>query len=350
MQPTFGRIRSGRALAVLVGLVGLIVTGCGNAGPDRLTTVQLTSRVGNLDDGNQVVYRDPGGWWLEYPAAMYRERVNEVPSGAGEGESHVAFANFRLAHARFPAWGVEFVMSNVELSQLPAPDSRFPVRLSYFQSVRASPGQASDSTSPRELARTIVGDGTQYPATVFIGPQASAGWRAVLGRVIASLRFPVLRPGVNPDGAYVLPPPSHYPVGSFTLLDLPTQVGYPPFFLVHAPGRVPVAPCRPRDSCTPPGAFYALFWKLEVGGNASSCDIRLDRSDDQFYCTNSTARWNRIGAVIRTPRGSSAHDPLPMILLTVSWDGQLIARFGEQGVAASPSVLRSLWPPRGHQR
>jgi hypothetical protein len=159
--------------------------------------------------------------------------------------------------------------------------------------------------------------------------------------VIASLSFPRLHAGSTVGEQTVLQSPTHYPVDSFTLVYARGAIcsgratacrpGRAPFYLVHAPGRLRqpdlIQPCTPApDACSPPGAFYAIGWKDEAiaGGYRSGCDLRLDRKQDQFYCTNSGARWDRVGRVITRPAGAHLDDPLQFAFANVSWDGHVI--------------------------
>jgi hypothetical protein len=310
-------------------------------------------------------YRDAVGWTVRYPRDWHHETSSLVPAGAGEGWTEITFASFPLRSSgtgsnvtlappldpsgTFPPGGVAIRMFLVDLPVWAAPDSRFPLALSNFRVSRSyafSPGQYAKGLRPRQLDGSIVGDGVAYSASAFIGPTASSRTRETLERVSASVRFPRLHAGTLANGFYVLQPPDHYPVDSFTLVHPPDP--YAPFYVVHAPGRLPApyltARCTPPGSCAPPGAFYGLAWKIETGGNAYTCKIRLDRRHDEFYCANSPARWNRVGAPIRIPPGSRYRDPLPMIPLKVAWDGQLIANETNGAGDLPPAAVRLLWP------
>ena len=50
----------------------------------------------------------------------------------------------------------------------------------------------------------------------------------------------------------------------------------------------------------------------EMQAFKSRCDVLLDRQSRQFYCTNLTARWDRIGRVLVRPPDASRDDPLNM--------------------------------------
>jgi hypothetical protein len=187
-----------------------------------------------------------------------------------------------------------------------------------------SPITCAPSTSNR--GASAVADGLDYGAIVFIGPRSSPRLRFALWRMIGSLRFPHLRADTFVNGAYALGAPGEYPVGSFTFVRAPQAFGGP-FYLVHPPGRLPpgelLADCTPAASCTPPGVFNAIGAMDVPGYSTYRCDLRLDPKDDQFYCENGTARWDRFGSEIRVPPGTAGQS-LPIISARISWDGHVL--------------------------
>ena len=331
-------------------------------------------------------YTDPSGWWLSYPSWM---RLEHSTSGPGKATfSEATIANFSQqtavhsgptndgfyigvrppldANGRFPANGVAFRMLLVEGGLAPmvtVPDSRFPIELSSFRRPRYPDFSAADSKKrgvPPSLDMQTEADGQRYSAIALIGPRASPQLRAQLARVIASVAFPPLRPGTNVNGLTVLQSASHYPVGSFTLVHARGAIcdghandcvsGSAPFYLVHAPGRLHtpdlIEPCSPPASCAPAGAFYGIgwTWQLMQGGYTSRCNLRLDTRDDQFFCRNIDARWDRVGRVITRPRGARFNDPLQFAFAKVAWDGHVVLVSGFGGNPPREPALRLLWP------
>jgi hypothetical protein len=127
--------------------------------------------------------------------------------------------------------------------------------------------------------------------------------------------------------------------------------GRDPLYLVHAPGRLHqpdlIEPCAPVSSaCTPPGAFYAIGWKWEVqpGGYRSACDLRLDKAQDEFYCTNSAARWDRVGRVIHRPAGARLNEPLQFTFAKITWDKHVVVVTGLDEPPPQHAAGSLLWP------
>jgi hypothetical protein len=333
---------------------------------------------------------DPQGWTLRYPSSLSLERSTSGPGMATFTE--VTMANFAQRRAvvtgkthdggfirvrppldragRFPADGVAFRMLLVDGGPAPigtVADSRFPIELSTFARAQYDDFPPTDYRAlgvPHELTRPIDADGQDYQALVLIGPTASASDRAAIEAVIASLTFPSLGTGEQAGDETVLSPAGRYPVGSFTLIHAPgalcdgsvyrCHAGRQPFYLVHAPGRLHqpdlIDPCSPTQAaCTPPGAFYALGWTSEdvLGGYRSACHLRFDRRDEQFYCTNSAARWDRTGRAIRVPRGARFADGLQFAFAKVAWDGHVVFLPGLGGNPPRAKARALLWPRRG---
>jgi hypothetical protein len=170
-----------------------------------------------------------------------------------------------------------------------------------------------------------VADGRNYVADAWIGPKASASQRATLATIVSSLSFPRLHAGRTVGyGFRVLQSSSRYPVGSFTRV----RVGRQPFYLVHAPG-----------------GFYAIGWTWQTlsGGYKSRCALRLDQSTKQFFCTNISARWDRVGRPLVKPAGASRGDPLNIAVAKVAWDGHVLL-FPNVARFADGSYAHQLWP------
>jgi hypothetical protein len=370
---------SDRLRLVVAGLlVGAVLAGCGAAAVDvHPTAVTGSSR-----------YVDPQGWSLRYPSPLSLEHSTSGPGMATFTE--VTVANFAQRSAvvtgrthdggfvlvrppldragRFPADGVAFRMLLVDGGPPPigtVADSRFPIELSTF--ARYDDFRPTDYRAlgvPHELARPIDADGQHYQALVLIGPAASGSERAAIEAVVASLTFPGLHTGEQAGDETVLGPASSYSVGSVTRVRALGELcdgsvyrchaGRQPFYLVHAPGRLHqpdlIEPCEPTPAaCTPPGGFYALGWTSEdvLGGYRSACHLRFDRQDEQFYCTNSPARWDRTGRAIRIPRGARFADGLQFAFAKVAWDGHVVFLPGLGGNPPRVDAHALLWPGRG---
>jgi hypothetical protein len=77
---------------------------------------------------------------------------------------------------------------------------------------------------------------------------------------------------------------------------------------------------------------------------ADVTDLPLSRSVfivaaalEQFYCTNSAARWDRVGRVIRRPAGARFSEPLQYAFAKVAWDGHVVLI---AGIDQNPPVAR----------
>jgi hypothetical protein len=330
-------------------------------------------------------YVDPLGWSLSYQSSLSLEHSTSGPGLATFTE--MTIANFAQRRAvvngktrdgsfvvvrppldgagRFPADGVAFRMFRIDGGPPligTAPDSRFPLARSTFaRGASFPPVDYSRLGVPHELARPIDADGQHYQALILIGPMASNRARAAIDAVIASLTFPRLHLGEQAGDEAVLRLASRYPVGSFTLIHAGGQVcdgsahrcraGSQPFYLVHAPGRLHqpdlIQPCEPSAAaCAPPGAFYALGWTWQDvrGGYRSACRLRLDPRDEQFYCTNLAARWDRTGRVIRAPRGAKFPDGLQFAFAKVAWDSHVVFLPGLGGNPPRAAAAKLLWP------
>lgn len=272
-----------------------------------------------------------------------------------------------LDHAgRFPPHGVALRMLLVDGPFLPGTvaDSRFPIEPSTFtrpQSGDFPPADYATLGVPHELTRPIDADGQHYQALILIGPAASASQRAAIKSVIASLTFPPLHTGGQAGDETVLGAATNYPVGSFTLIHAHGEIcngsvyrchsGSQPFYLVHAPGRLHqpdlIQACQPSPAaCAPAGAFYALGWTSEDvrGGYRSACHLRFDARAEQFYCTNSPARWNRTGRAIRLPPGATFADGLQFAFAKIAWDGHVVFLPGLGGNPPRAHATALLWP------
>jgi hypothetical protein len=362
-------------------LVGMVLVACGGAAVGVHRTVALI---------RSVRYADVQGWSLGYPRSLSLERSTSGPGSVTFTE--VTVANFSQRRAvvtgktrdggfisvrapldrggRFPADGIAFRMLRIDGGPAAAgtvADSRFPVELSTFARPQYDNFPAVDYRAlgvPHELTRQIDADGQHYEALVLIGRAVSVPERATIAGVIASLAFPRLHSGETAGDEVVLRPTSRYPVSSFTLVHARGELcdgsvqrchaGPQPFYLVHAPGRLHqpdlIDPCEPvLVACAPPGAFYALGWTSEdvQGGYRSACDLRFDRREEQFYCANSRARWDRTGRAIRLPHGARFADGLQLAFAKVAWDGHVVFIPGSGGNPPRARARALLWPQRG---
>lgn len=350
-------MRRSLAWITLVVCFSVICSGCGAASSLRPTPARAA---------RTARYADSQGWWLRYPRSLSLERSSSGPGPATFTE--VTVANFVQRRAvvsgnthggffitvrppldpagRFPANGVAFRMLLVQGGPGPVdtvPDSRFPISVATFRRPQQRDFPARDYTRlgvPPERSRPIQADGQQYTGELFVGRSATPHERSEIDAVVRSLTFPRLHPGESAGDEHVLQLARDYPVGSFTLIHAAGEVcngpvstcrsGQAPFYLVHAPGRLDqpelIQPCPAvAGGCTAAGAFYAIGWKWQEqeGGYRSSCNLRLDKVHDEFYCTNSTARWDRVGRVIRRPAGARFNDPLQFAFAKVTWDGHV---------------------------
>lgn len=322
--------------------------------------------------GTGELYTDSAGWSFTYPATL---RLEHSAAASLASFSEVTVANFsqtRAVHSgptpdgffirvdppldasgQFPNTGVAFRMELVVGGPAPdvaVPDSRFPISLGTF--IRRGSYYRQLPTVPLPWQRPVDADGEHYTALAWIGRDASPGQVRALEAVITSLSFPRLHPGtVVGYGLSVLQPANRFPVGSFRVVYVTDGHSHTaPFYLVHAPGRLSrasgqISPCFAEAGCTPPGAFYALGWTMNdpPGGYASRCDLRLDARREQFYCTNSTARWDRVGRVLRRARDARLADPLQFAFAKIAWDGHVVVDYGVSE-HPTPSAVRSLWP------
>jgi len=312
--------------AVAVGAATIAVTACATSG-------------GAAGDARYV---DPLGWSFTYPRTMQLERSQAslridvfevtvasfamrraVRSGTTLDGAWLRVDPPRNRRGVFPADGVAFRIFRREGGPAPdveRPESRFPIRLSTF-------GRSSEypNTNPPPIGRAVVADGHDYVAQAWIGSTASTTERATLKRIVSSLSFPRLRVGQTVGyGFRVFQPASRYPVGSFTRVRVQGQ----PFYLVHAPG-----------------GFYAVGWTWQslAGGYKSACNLRLDPSHKQFFCTNLAARWDRVGRVLVKPASATRGDPLNITVAKVAWDGHVLL-FPGVALFAGARYAHQLWP------
>jgi hypothetical protein len=72
--------------------------------------------------------------------------------------------------------------------------------------------------------------------------------------------------------------------------------------------------------------------------------LRFDSLDDEFFCTNIDARWDRVGRVVTRPPGTHLSDPLQVALAKVAWDGRVMLNRDELSEPPDSSAVRLLWP------
>jgi hypothetical protein len=334
-----------------------------------------------------VRYVDAQRWSLRYPKSLSLERSTSGPGMVTFTE--VTVANFHERRGvvtgrtrnggfvrfvppldragRFPRGGVAFRMLAIDGGPLPAfavADSRFPISTATFHRPQQRDFPAADYNRlglPLERTRPIDADDEHYIGELFAGRSATPSARAAIKGVVRSLVFPRLRAGEAVGGERILGLARSYPVGSFTLIRAGNGVcegssitcgdRTAPFYLVHASGRLEepelIAPCTSVVSaCASPGAFYAIGWRwqTQAGAHTSTCDLRLDRHDDDFYCTNSTARWDRVGRVIRRPTGVRVGEPLEFAFAKRTWDGHIVLIPGDDRTPPDDTAVKLLWP------
>jgi hypothetical protein len=246
-----------------------------------------------------------------------------IRSGSNPHGSWIGVDPPRPTDGAFPPDGVAFRVYQQEGGpglNLAVPEPRFPLRLSDLE----PDSFAYAGRHPRPLAKGISAAGRNYTVYAWAGPRASPARRAALADVLASLSFRHVRPGtVVGYGFSVFDSSRAYPVGSFTRVRAQRQ----PFYLVHAPG-----------------GFYAIGWKMNTiaGGYKSQCALRLDRSRNQFFCTNMHLRWDRIGRVLVKP-DYAAKDPLNVATVKLAWDGHVLLYPGIAAIGDHRLAVQ-LWP------
>jgi hypothetical protein len=176
-------------------------------------------------------------------------------------------------------------------------DSWFPIELSTFTRAQYDDFPPTDYLLgvPHELTRPIDADGQHHQALVLVGPAASPNARAAIELVITSLTFPPLHTGEEAGDEAVLPQASTYDVR---------------------------------------------------GDYRSACHLRLDSHDDQLYCTNSPARWDRTGRPLRVPHGAKFADALHFAFAKIAWDGHVVFLPGLGGDPLRAKARAVLWPGR----
>ncbi len=317
-------------------------------------------------------YTSPEGWSITYPATM---KVTRSTSRIGFFGSQVTVASFAAvrtlsgrtrsgerenlfnlpfdvpldASGRFPADGVALVLQP-SLAGFLGPDSRFPIALNGFGAPKISEffskSEYRRDAVPPARSRPVIAYGQEVTATALIGRDASPALQGQLANLIASLSFPRLRPGTRIGIGVVVGPASDYPVGSFTLVHVRFANGHlERVYLVHAPGRLSFGQqCLIAGPCVPSGAFYGIGSAYNTRLNhAPQCDLRLDRRNDDFYCTNLAVRWDRVGRVISRPASESYVGSSEGLYAKVAWDGQILM-IGGWGPEISRPAVHRLWP------
>lgn len=318
-------------------------------------------------------YINPEGWSITYPATL--RLTQSKPAGGLQRLAQITLTSFapsrplrgspppgsRLnlasmpfdlpldASGKFPADGVALILQP-SLAGVLGPDSRFPITIGSFGAPKTdvffSRAEYEKAAIPRSRSRAVVAYDEQLTATALIGRNASPALRRELANTIASLSFPRLRRGTDVGNAVVLGPASDYPVGSFTRVHARFGPGgVEPFYLAHAPGRLGYGhQCLFAAPCVPAGAFYGIGPEYNTRrDHAPPCDIRFDRPDEQFYCTNLGVRWDRVGRVISRPADESYIGSIEGLYAKVAWDGQVMMSPGF-GPQISRAAVHQLWP------
>jgi hypothetical protein len=274
--------------------------------------------------GALVTYRYPtGAWEITYPERFRQGTIPwEFVRPSVEG---IWIANFDSpsfsdrtigALIQLPHEGVIVLVYQIlgEPDYSPRErDSSFPIS---FEDLKVERGLQPEA--PR--VATLVANGEAYRIEVFMGPEASEEDRGAAVDIVSSFRILPLEEGTTTGRQltfFVLGPPDRYPVGSVTLFD---QTSLPrsehadpfPFYLVHVPG-----------------GFYALAWPGDRYGK--DCAVAFDSASREFTCPNG-ARWALDGSVISKPEPGLPEDPLSVLLVRISLDGNLLV---------SPTVFSS---------
>jgi hypothetical protein len=282
-------------------------------------------------------YQDPAGWRLSYPRGMHVEHS----SWAGSAPlSEVTIASFAIGpplgstgnlgpprglDGIFPegAVALRIVIQDGYPRQslsLDEPESSFPIRLATFEAFADAVADV-----PPAISRVIHANGQRYRVIAWISPDADEASRGALDSVVASLSFPHLQPGaVLSSGFVVLEAQDAYPLGSFTRIDANGR----PLYLVRAPG-----------------GFYALGWQWSGprGGYRETCEHRADEVRAEIFCSDCSARWDRIGRVLVRPPSAHDDDPLHLSVAKVAWDGHVIVHPRTHQAGSDP-VARRFWP------
>ena len=347
-------------VAIAVGALVLLHSAKRNVGPATSPGV-----VGH--------YTNPAGWSISYPATLRLTRSK--PAGGLQRLAQITLTSFvasrplrgspppgsRLnlasmpfylpldAGGKFPADGVALILQP-SLAGVLGPDSRFPITIGSFGAPKIdvffSRAKYEKAAIPRSRSRAVVAYGEELTATVLIGRNASPALRRELANTIASLSFPRLHPGTHVGLGVLLGPAANYPVGSFTLVHARFGTSRSePFYLAHGPGRPGYGhQCLFAAPCVPAGAFYGIGPQYNTRRDqAPPCDLRFDRQDEQFYCTNLGVRWDRVGRVISRPADESYIGSIEGLYAKVAWDRQVMMSPGF-GPQISRAAVHQLWP------
>jgi hypothetical protein len=252
------------------------------------------------------------------------------------------------AGGQFPADGVALILQPSLVGVLGA-DSAFPTSLGQFGRANTEKfftgAQDRRYAIPPALSHVLVGYSENFTATALIGADAPQTLRYALAAMVASLSFRRLAPGSHVPAGVVIGQASSYPVRSFTPLHIRFTDGQQTVYVVHAPGRLSYGnDCWVQAPCTPAGSFYAVGSQYNTRRNhAPACGLRLDRQDDDFYCTNLGVRWDRVGRVIALPASESYIGANETLNVKVAWDGQLLIQQGF-GPEIGRAAVHRLWP------
>jgi hypothetical protein len=252
------------------------------------------------------------------------------------------------AGGQFPADGVALILQP-SMSGVLGADSSFPISLGQFGRSHTEKfftgGQDRRYAIPPARSHVIVGDSENFTATALVGAEAPQALRQALAGMVASLSFRRLVPGSHVPAGVVLGQASSYPAGSFTPMRVRFTDGQQTVYVVHAPGRLSYGTdCWVQAPCTPAGAFYAVGSQYNTRrDHAPACRLRLDRQDDDFYCTNLGVRWDRVGRVIALPASESYIGANETLNVKVAWDGQLLIQQGF-GPEIGRAAVHRLWP------
>jgi hypothetical protein len=281
---------------------------------------------GSPAQGKAGEFVDPGsGWTIRYPAGMQAAHFHSEGRVTIDGVRVTSFPpDLRAPSAStppmgwlrsFPAGGVAVQIWSSEGGPVAVPplrDSTLPLPRSSFQRTRPYVG----GKEPHPWYRGFFGDGFNFVATVWLGPQASPAERQAAWAVVRSLSFPGLREGTIWHGTYyVLGRAAGYPMGSVTTVPAASLPGSRSFlgimsrrgfYLIHAPRafyvieRLFIYPTKPYMTCT----------------------VAVDPRAFQFFCPGTGLRWNRVGRPLGAHAGPGWQ--LPLHVATVAQDGHVL--------------------------
>lgn len=274
-------------------------------------------------------YADPLGWKVDYPSNWVVTPVDIEPgrvsfSGATISNVEVAALSPNPATpAPGPLPDAGPLPSNAVLVTIthreggPAPDvtsndSQFP--LTWDESPTA-PGSL-----PYAPDLQFRGNGVDYTASVFVGPDASEADIQALDRLIGSIRFPTLPPDRVINGwVSLIRPVGHYRKGVGT----PEYAG--PLSVIYV--------------MRGPQGDYVLDLSPDGCGESPADEWDANRLEVLLRCSDgSVARWERDGSPVAGNRPGFRR-PLDQHPVITAWNGDLLV-----GMAVVDGLAEQDWP------